>query len=124
MRHRLSSLLALLALLPSLALAHGPAPKHPHHRFHPRSSVNFGLSIGSGFYSPGYYSSGYYSSGYYSPYWYGPSVIYSAPVYTPPRVVYTPAQVVYAQPVYVQPAPAWPPETGAYSKCRSWWRAS
>ncbi len=103
MRHRLSPLLLLLALLPSLALAHGPGgPRHPHARHHARSSVNFGLSIGTGFhspgyYSPGYYSPGYYSSGYYSPYWSGPSVIYSAPVYTPPPVV-----IQSQPPVYIE----------------------
>ncbi len=103
MRHRLSPLLLLLALLPSLALAHGPGgPRHPHARHHVRSSVNFGLSIGTGFhspgyYSPGYYSPGYYSPGYYSPYWTGPSVIYSAPVYTPPPVV-----IQSQPPVYIE----------------------
>ncbi len=112
MRTRLSSLLALLALLPGLAIAHGPAPKHPHHRSHPRSSVNFGLSFGTGFYAPGYYapghySSGYYGSGYYSPPWYGPSVIYSAPVYTPPPVVIQSQPPVYVERPAEVPASAY-----------------
>ncbi len=104
MRKRLGALFGVLALLPSLALAHGPAPRHPHShpRFHPRSSVNFGLSFGSGFYSPGYYS-----PGYYSPYWHGPSVIYSAPVYSSPPVV-----IQSQPPVYIE-RPAAPAETPA-----------
>ncbi len=108
MRNRLGALLGVLALLPGLALAHGPAPRHPysHHGVHPRSSVNFGVSIGTGFYSPGYYA----------PYWYGPPVIYSAPVYTPPPVV-----IQSQPPVYVE-RPAAPVETPAsayWYYCRS-----
>jgi hypothetical protein len=92
-RKHFAPLLAILVLLPSLALAHGPSA-HGHVRVHPRSSVNFGLSFGNGFYSPGYYS-----RGYYSPYGYGPSVTYGVPLYTPPVVIQQ------APPVYIeQPA--------------------
>ncbi len=108
MRNRLSPFLCMLAILPGLALAHGPTPQRPHPQSHPRvyprSSVNFGLSFGTGFYSPGYYS----------PYWYGPPVIYSAPVYTSPPVV-----IQSQPPVYVErpAAPAEPPASAYWYYC-------
>ncbi len=92
MHQRLPSLLAALALLPGLALAHGPSP-HGHGRPHARSSVHFGVAIGSGFYSPGY-------PGFYPNYWYGPSINYSVPVYTAPSIL-----IQTQPPVYIeQPA--------------------
>ncbi len=109
MQKRLSSLLAALALLPGLALAHGPSPSNQpryrpaphqsyHPSYHPRSSVNFGFSIGSGSYYPGYYGPSY---------WYGPPVTYPAPVYTAPPVV-----IQSQPPVYIE-RPAEPAETPA-----------
>ena len=104
MQKRLSSLLAAMALLPGLALAHGPAPRprpspsptyHPSYR--PHSSVNFGVSVGTGFYYPGYYN----------PYWYGPPVIYPAPVYSSPPVVIQSQPPVYIErPAATAEAPA------------------
>ncbi len=111
MRNRLSPLLVMLAVLPGLALAHGPSPRPSHPRVHPRGSVNFGVSIGTGYYSPGYYG-----PGYYSPYWYGPPVIYSAPVYTSPPVV-----IQSQPPVYVErpTATAEAPATAYWYYCAS-----
>lgn len=103
MRKRLSASLAVLILLPGLALAHGSS-SHGHFRHQQtRSSVHFGLSVGNGFYHPGYYS-GYYSgfypgyySGFYPRYWVGPSVTYSTPIYTSPPVV-----IQSQPPVYIE----------------------
>lgn len=85
----LAPLLAILIVLPSLAMAHGPNQPRGHVRMQPRTSVNFGVSVGTGFYSPGYYS----------PYWYGPSIAYPVPVYTPPPVVIQQPPVYIEQPV-------------------------
>ncbi len=85
-RKQFAALLAVLVLLPTFALAHGPSPRG-HLRVHPRSSVSLGLSFGTGFYSPGYYS----------PYWRGPSVTYGVPIYTPPVVIQQAPPPVYIE---------------------------
>ncbi len=103
MRKRHASVLVALALLPCLALAHGPSPRGPVHHYHPRSSVIFGISVGTGFYSPGYYSS----------YWYGPPVIY-----TPPPVYTSPPVIIQSQPpVYIER----PPETAEAPASAYWY---
>ncbi len=110
MRKRLASVLATLALLPCLAQAHGPsAYGGVRHHYHSRSSVNFGISVGSGYYYPGYYSN----------YWVGPPVIYTPPpVYTaPPVVIQTQPPVYIERPPETAAAPA--PATAYWYYCAS-----
>lgn len=95
MHKRLVSLLAAISLVPGLALAHGPS-SHGHARYYPRNNVQFGVTFGSGLYSPGYYSN----------YWYAPP-IYTAPVYSaPPVVIQTQPPVYIERPAAVTEAPA------------------
>ncbi len=96
------TLLGLLLLLPGLASAHGP--RH-HSRVH--WSMSFGSGFGPGFYSP-YYSPFYGSS--WPGYW-GPSVVYSAPVYSPPVVIQQ------SPPVYIERPSAEPPATAYWYYC-------
>ena len=109
MKHYLIALPVLL--LPALASAHGPQ-RH--------SRVQWGVSFGTGYHSP--YYSPYYSpfySPHYSPffgsswpgYW-GPSVVYSAPLYTPPPVV-----IQSSPPVYIERPSAEPPATAYWYYC-------
>lgn len=89
-----------LLLLPGLASAHGS--RHA-------SRVQWSLSFGTGYYAP-YYRSHYYGPGW-GGYWAGPSVIYSAPIYTPPPVV-----IQQSPPVYIEK-----PAASTDAPAAGWW---
>ncbi len=93
------TLAGLLLLLPGLASAHGAR----HH-----SRVHWSIGFGTGYYAP-------YYSPFYGPSWpgyWGPSVVYTAPVYTPPPVV-----VQQSPPVYIERPSAEPPATAYWYYC-------